>query len=609
MDSHPPTSPLEAPDGTDLAEALVRASPFLILWLHADLSIGGLNRPYPGIPRDRIVGRSALDFIPDDYKPIALEAYARVREHGETSSYTIRVRGADGRFAYYESHVSALHRHGSFFGYLIYSQDITRLRNDEAGLALAVKATGIGLWTHDMTTGHVEWNREMHTITGHTEPLTLERYLALLPETEEREKILESSARSLQTGVMEGIPHRFDRPDGTSRWLVALGTVEFDALGRPVFAQGATIDVTEQRKYEATVHESARLEALGQLTAGIAHNFNNLLAIMLPALDRAANVDSPLDRQEFDDARAAALRARELVGELLLFARNPTELDERPVDVRALVEGVARSFRRRHANCAVLISLPTEPALVVGSAATLEQVIANLANNAGDATSGAPDATVRISLSLGSDDLVLRVEDNGPGVPESVRGRVFEPFFTTKPVGAGTGLGLSTAYSTVRSLGGTIECDSTVGVGTTFTVRLPRAHGTRQAPLSVPPCAPSPLRVLVVDDDEPVRRAVVKMLERGGLRPVAASSGEEALEILRTTTFDVAILDRSMPGIDGIELARRIRGTHFDLPLLLFTGGRVTEEESVGFRAVLHKPARQGELVSTVLASITARPE
>lgn len=599
------TSLLELPLGTDLAEALVRASPFLILWLREDLTIGGLNRPYPGIPRERIIGRSALDFIPDEYKPTALETYAKVRETGELGTYSLRIRGGDGRFAYYESHIAPLHRDGSFFGYVLYSQDVTRLRTDEAGLALAVKATGIGLWTHDLTTGHVEWNREMHAITGHTEPLTLERYLALLPETEDRQKILESAARSLETGVMEGIPHRFDRPDGTSRWLVALGSIEFDASRRPVFAQGATIDVTEQRKYEVAAQESARLEALGQLTAGIAHNFNNLLAIMLPALDRAATTEAPADPEEFRDARAAALRARELVRELLVFARNPTESDGTTVDLRALVEGVARSFRRRHPECAVHIGLPAEPALVAGSAAMLEQVLTNLANNAVDATNSMSDSRIDLTLSLTASDVILHVEDNGPGVPESVRSRIFEPFFTTKPVGAGTGLGLSTAYATIRGLGGTIECAAVPGSGTRFVVRLPRTHDARVTPISIAPPAATPLRVLVVDDDEPVRRAVVSMLKRGGLEPVAAAGGEEALELLRTMTFDVAILDRSMPGIDGIELARRIRGTHDHLPLLLFTGGRVTDEESVDFRAVLHKPARQSELVSTILSSVS----
>ncbi|HSC87768.1 MAG TPA: response regulator, partial [Polyangiaceae bacterium] len=199
----------------------------------------------------------------------------------------------------------------------------------------------------------------------------------------------------------------------------------------------------------------------------------------------------------------------------------------------------------------------------------------------------------------------IRVTDDGPGMTPEVRERVFDPFFTTKAPGRGTGLGLSTAYAAIARVGGRMECQSKVGGGTTFSLFVP-VHVETDDAVSSARAAPRPssngheLRVLVVDDEDIVRRALVSVLSQGGLQVVGARDAAEALEIVQRIEFDVALLDRTMPGMDGIRLAAELHKSHPELRLVLVTGGEVGSHEVMHFEQVMTKPVRSANLLEVV---------
>jgi len=375
--------------------------------------------------------------------------------------------------------------------------------------------------------------------------------------------------------------------------------------------------------------ETLRREVAAR-TGGIAHDFNNLLVGILGYADLVAEGAAPGSVAEEAAATIsqAAQRASELTRQLLAFARvGHRRQDE--VDLHALVREVAALLGRTF-DKAIRLELLLHAPLhhVRGDPGQLQQVILNLAVNARDAMAAGGTLTLETDLQdldEAAEDrglapgryLVLSVTDTGVGIPSDRLDRIFEPFFTTKADGRGSGLGLATVYGIVRDHRGAVRVYSEEGVGSRFIVYLPALEAPARA--AAPAAAEAPRghgRVLVVDDEELVRRAAGRMLERMGYEPELAGSGQEALDRVaaRGAPPAAVVLDLAMPGMDGRECFRRLRALHPDLPVVVSSGfarnGRAQELLDEGAAAFVQKPYRTAELgraLARAIATVPAR--
>src|SRR6267378_1634693 len=343
----------------------------------------------------------------------------------------------------------------------------------------------------------------------------------------------------------------------------------------------------DRRRLEQQLLASQRLEAVGRLAGGVAHDFNNVLTAILGSTELLL-LDTPpgaAKREELEIIREAATHAQDLIRQLLAFSSRQA-LKPVVLDVNHLVKNVGKMLRRLIGEN---IELTTEPAPDVDSVCAdpgqLEQVLVNLVVNARDAMPQGGRltiATANLAVAEGAVPVppgryvVLRVTDTGTGMDAVTMERAFEPFFTTKPRGKGSGLGLATVYGIVRQSGGHVEVESRPGAGTTFRIYLPRVEAVAEQGAASTAVAPArgAETVLVVEDDERVRLLARKELEQAGYRVLVAAGGKEALAAAEghDGPIDLLMTDVVMPEMSGRTLSRRLTQRHPALKVLYMSG-------------------------------------
>ncbi|MCU0615985.1 MAG: ATP-binding protein [Gemmatimonadaceae bacterium] len=430
-------------------------------------------------------------------------------------------------------------------------------------------------------------------------------------------------------GVAVGIAtHRvswaFAQPDLLRAWILtilnfAFLIVVFAATNVVIFGLLEREDAARALA-ESRLAEARRHEALGTLAGGIAHDFNNLLVPVLvnvTTVHDALPAESP-SRAALLDAQRSAEQARDLVGRILAFGRG-MDTERTAQDLATIADG-AVALARYSAPDSVRFQFETVgPAIVRAAAAELHQICQNLISNAVHALP--QGGTVRVAVSALDDEgtpwHVLTVTDNGVGIDERTRERLFDPYFSTRPVGSGTGLGLPIVQGVVTSLGGRIDVTSVVGRGSTFAVRLPaqlRAEPS-DAPASSGAIANDAtsldgLRVLLVDDDDAVRRATLRLLGVLGCAAEAVASAADALALVRRTPdgWDLLLTDFRMPGQSGLDLIHTLRAEGVTMPVVLASGhlGDVTEHGEPPTATVLLAKPFTREALASALASARA---
>jgi PAS domain S-box-containing protein len=427
------------------------------------------------------------------------------------------------------------------------------------------------------------WNAGAARIKGYKAEEIIGRHFSVFYTHEDRNAgepalALETARR---TGRYEKESWRV-RKDG-SRFLA---NVVIDAItdddGRLIGFAKITRDITEQRRAQRELEEtrsaliqSQKMEMVGQLTGGLAHDFNNMLAGIIGALNLmqrriAAGRHAEIGKY-IDAALASAHRAASLTSRLLAFGRRQS-LDINPVDVAEAVSSMEILLGRSIGENIVL-EMKLAPALAMTDPNQLETAILNLAVNARDAM---PDGG-RLTIETGAASpgfVRVVVRDTGVGIAADVLEKVFDPYFTTKPIGQGTGLGLSMVHGFVNQSGGDISISSTPGEGTTVTIRLPEAHEAPEARPRAPREEPAGNgeTVLVVEDDAQVRMLVLEVLREQGYSVLEAHNAQEALTLLEQVSVDLLVSDVGLPGMDGRQLAELARSRAPTLRVLFITG-------------------------------------
>lgn len=413
------------------------------------------------------------------------------------------------------------------------------------------------------------------------------------------------------------------------------GRVELRNGDRILIGKFATFKFVREDHLERQVQQAQRLETFGRLASGIAHDFNNLLTVVSAnaalATDTLSTLPSPAReqlRELMADMTIAARRGAEMTRQLLDFANHSERVHE-PLDLSAVVQRIARLTTRA---LGMNLKVKTEPGLtLVGDTAGLEQVLLNLLLNARDASeTGTPihlEARTELLDALGAaaahapvdpgTHVLVTIRDEGTGMDEATQARVFEPFFTTKRGSHGTGLGLPMVWSIVHAHGGAVVLDSTPGEGTEVRVYLPapeapqRAVQPRVSATTLAPEHHSGL-VLVIDDEDMVRRATARLLQRIGYDVVDAGGGLEGLELYRqyrpAVTF--VLLDMTMPEMSGLDTLLHLRALSSEVPILACSGYSEVEASELvaaGADGYLKKPFDKRELSNAVLDARSAR--
>lgn len=421
------------------------------------------------------------------------------------------------------------------------------------------------------------------------------------------------------------------RRDGSAFWnAVFIGPV-YGPNGELLYFFASQLDVTARREALQQTLQSQKMEAIGQLTAGLAHDFNNILQIIdgsLERIDRRRDDPAAMDRF-IGAARTASARGAALNKQLLAFARR-SRLEPRATDVSLLVNSIAELLESTiGADCTLRFHLQRRLPPVKVDPILLETALLNLIINARDAMGGEGDITLsarleRVAEATGApplaagDYVAIEVADTGPGMPAHVKTRATEPFFTTKPPGQGTGLGLAMAHGFASQSGGRLVIESEEGEGATIRILLPAIVEAEEAATTVSGFQPRPVdltappRILIVEDEPEIAALAKDILEEVGYRTAVANSGDRGLEIFRASltdrAFDLVFSDVVMPGhLNGVALAQEVRRLSPATPVLMTTGYNdqmALDGPQAEAMDVLGKPYKPRDLIDRVQTAL-----
>jgi PAS domain S-box-containing protein len=486
------------------------------------------------------------------------------------------------------------------------------LRNSEERYRAVFDAHPLPMWVYDRESlGILAANRAAVLHYGYSREELEGMTLRELRRADDVPKLLELLDRLGSAAGPQTNPCRHRKKDGTLIDVEVTGCgLEFD--GRPARVV-AVNDVTDRLRLEEQLRQSQKMDAVGRLAGGVAHDFNNVLNVIMGYGDlllRDPAVDASR-RARVEQIRKAADRAASLTRQLLAFSRKQV-VQRRPLDLNVVVGEMEKMLRRLIGEDVALVFQP-HPNLgrVRADVGQIEQVLMNLVVNARDAM---PEGgTITVETWSDERSVLLAVADTGYGMTDDVRARIFEPFFTTKPPGNGTGLGLSTVYAIVEQSGGRIEVESKPGKGSTFRIHLPlEAASAADAPAAEEPASGAGETILVVEDEPVLREVIGENLRDRGYRVLEATGADEAISVFGGEAESVRLLltDVVMPGVDGRNLADGLRLLKPGLKVLFMSGytGDVLGRHLGPDDALIEKPFVVDELMRKVRACLDAAP-
>lgn len=576
-----------------------------------------------GVSRDQLVGKNVLETVPPEFRERVAQAFPKWMTGELTQAEGVSLT-ADGRQVPVEIR-GELIRYSEQPALLLHVRDISERKQAEARIrqqAALLEASHDAILVWDVTAGVQYMNPAAEDLTGmkfaEAQSQELGAVLRTRSDLELRAAIQEVTARGDWAGELELLAGENRSRTVASRW-----TVLTDTQGKPASVLITCNDVTERKQLEAQYLRAQRLESVGTLASGVAHDLNNILSPIIMGVEMLHNADADPDTQSIlSMMKESARRGADTVKQLLTFARG-AESRRGPVQPRHLLKEIARLLQQTFPkNIQIYTDYAEQPATVLADPSQLHQVLMNLCVNARDAM---PEGGV-LFLTLENKTLdetgakihpkarpipyvVFKVSDSGTGIPPEILDRIFDPFFTTKPQGKGTGLGLATVLGIAESHGGFVLVESKPGQGTTFQVFLPAsavANGTEPAAGPLLAARGRGELVLVVDDEPAVLRMAEGVLRRGGYETLAATSASQALSLFEKhhDQIRVVLTDIMMPFGDGRQLIAMLYDQDAKLPIIAMsghaTGDFQRETLKRGARTFFSKPFTAEQLLAAI---------
>jgi PAS domain S-box-containing protein len=638
-------------------DALFQAFPGLYFQLDAD----GVIQAYRAtdqrelyVPPATFLGRRMVEVLPPEVSARFAEVIQAVRSEGAPGSleYTLDL---DGRREVFLARIVP----APDAQLIVAAQCVTGARNTEAALRAAearyrdiVEGAVEGLFQSTVGGRYLGVNPALARIYGYCSPEEVIRCITDI----ERQLYVDPGRRTefIRRLQAHDSVHQFEsqvyRKDGRIIWISESARAVRNSQGQLLYYEGVVEEITRRKDAEqallaanaqlettlrelqetqAHVLQQERLRLVGQMASGVAHDFNNLLSVILGYAEMLQH--RPLDattHRIVGEIRQAADRAVALTRRILSVGREQP-VSRRTIDVNTVIRSLHPMLRRVvRADIELTLKLQTAPAQVLADPVQIERALMNLVLNARDALPRGGQVSIVTRTVLESEDgdcsgqeaafILLQVEDNGCGMDTETQAQVFQPFFTTKPPGEGTGLGLASVETIARQSGGKVHVESEIGCGTRIGILLPRVAPELEA-------SPGPAQagagslvygtetVLVVEDEPRLRSLLFEVLRRSGYQVLEAANGIEAIRVAGSATgpIDLLLTDLVMPGLGGLELARRLQKQRPELQVL-YMSGYPEDEGGCGAGTLgedyLQKPFEPSTLTSRIRAALDRRP-
>ena len=575
-----------------------------------------------------LLGRPFEDFIGKELFEIGLlkdaaanqEAFRELQTNGYIRYDDLPLKTKDGRQIPVEF-VSNLYQEGDQQVIQCNIRDISTrkkadaaLRESEKRFKLVARAVSDVIWDWNLVTGNLWWSDGFMTTFGYAaneiEPGIKSLENRIHPD--DLRRVIDGIYHAIETSAESwAAEYRFRCKDGTYAFVQDSGYILRDATGKGIRMVGGMRNLTEQKKMEAQHLRAQRMESIGTLAGGIAHDLNNVLAPIMMSIEllKFDSSNDPDRSSILDTIHVSCRRGADLVQQVLSFARG---LDGQRISIRLrhLIDElhgiISCTFP---SNIKIVTQVPYDLWPIIGDPTQLHQVMLNLAVNARDAMPRGGSLTLAASnVTLNAQDacacpgassgrhILLQVTDTGGGIPPEIRERIFEPFFTTKEIGKGTGFGLATVHTIVKAHGGFLNIESEVGHGTLFKIYLPADPALSTVATTPPFQAELPRGrdelVLVVDDEFAIREITQRTLEAFGYRVITANNGAEAIELYTKQTQQIAVIltDMMMPIMDGATAIPLLKRINPSAKIIVVSGLDVPKNTRANVQDFLPKP-------------------
>ena len=592
--------------------------------------------PIFGLSKEKCIGMSAFEFIHPDDRDKTEKAFSEwVRNGIQSTTFENRqVNQTTGKTRHMHWTINIQYdKSGNIISVNNIARDLTEknrieneLRKSEERYHLATLGGNVGVWDWNLITGDMFISPNLKAMIGY-EDHEIKNHIEdwgknVCPEDVEA-VMKEANACIEGTKNKYRVEHRMVHKDGSLRWFLASGRVERDKDGQAIRFFGTDTEITHLKTLEEKLRQTFKMEALGTLSGGIAHEFNNILGIIIGntelAIDDVPEWNPAKDCLE--EIRTASLRAKDVVRQIMSFARK-TPSTRKPIQISTIIQESLKLIRATiPTNIEIRMEILCNDEMILANPTEVNQVLMNLCSNSVHAMEG-ETGVLKVRLEtivldgrsaaqyngLTSGEYVkLAVKDNGSGIDPKLIGLIFDPYFTTKGVDKGLGMGLAIVFGIVKKHDGTIEVNSKVGKGTTVEVLFPVTKETAQIEKKVSKDLPRGTeRILFVDDEASLVKMVTQMLERQGYEVVGKTSSKEALQLFQEETekFDLVITDMAMPDMTGDRLAQELIKIRPTIPIIICTGhsDRMDEGKAMksGIAAYTMKPLAKTDLVNTV---------
>lgn len=565
-----------------------------------------------GAKREEIIGKTDYDFIDKELADMFRKNDCRAMEQDIPSINEDRLIFPDNKYSGLFETIKTPMKNpdGELIGVLGIARDITERKKTEESLIEvqrkireAQKMARLGFWEWDIKTGEVEWSEEVYSIfkldPGEFTP-RIDSILALSPWPEDHQRDMELIKKAMESHQPGEYEQRFLLPDGTTGYYFSTFQGIYDDDGKLITMKGTVQDITEkkraeenQKKMEEELRHAQKIESIGRLAGGVAHDFNNMLGIIMGYAELAVDeldASSPVVPL-LGEIQNAGKRSANLTRQLLAFARKQT-IEPKLLDLNSTINEMLKMLKRligEDINLAWLPGAQLHPIKIDPS--QVDQVLVNLCINARDSIDGSGKITIETGNAVFDNDycrehpefhpgryVMVCVSDNGSGMDKLTMANLFEPFFTTKEKGRGSGLGLATVYGIVKQNNGFINVYSEPGKGTTFKLYF-QSH--EEAVKSIPEKEQTQesLRgsetILLIEDETAILKMIKRMLEHSGYRVLAASTPGEAMGIIHSPEgkkVRLLITDVIMPEMDGKEVAENILSVNPGIKCLFMSG-------------------------------------